>query len=61
MHQHSERLHQLHSDTALSAGARVGRLGLSLNLNPYRHDDPLHAEWRRGWQTHIAAQAQRAA
>ena len=36
-------------------GARVGRLGLSSNLNPYRPDDPLYAEWLQFWQSAIAA------
>jgi hypothetical protein len=50
-----------HRDTACAEGARVGQLGLSLEHNPYSSTDPLHAEWRRCWQSALAAQAQRAA
>lgn len=58
-HQLEQRQH--HSDTAFSEGARVGRLGLSLNLNPYVPADPLHAHWLRGWQTQVLELARRAA
>jgi hypothetical protein len=52
---------QLHSDTAFSEGARVGRLGLSLNLNPYGPDDPLYSDWVRGWHSQVLDCARRAA
>jgi hypothetical protein len=38
-----------HRQSAFTEGARVGRLALSNNLNPYQPEDPLYAEWRRGW------------
>jgi len=35
--------------SAFTEGARVGRLGLSLNVNPHRPDDPLYEDWLMGW------------
>lgn len=62
-HQRSslEQQQQLLSDTAAAQGARVGRLGLSLNHNPYGPGDPLHAHWLRSWQSQVVDRARRAA
>jgi hypothetical protein len=40
-----------HMETALAAGIRAGRLLLPYSCNPYRDDDPLYAEWIRGWRS----------
>jgi hypothetical protein len=47
--------------SAFTEGARVGRLALSLNLNPYKPEDPLYGEWRRGWDLGTNELARRAA
>jgi hypothetical protein len=47
--------------SAFTEGARVGRLAYPLNLNPYQPEDPLYAEWRRGWDLGTNELARRAA
>ena len=39
-----------HMTQAFAEGVRAGQLLLAPSLNPYREDDPRHAEWHRGWQ-----------
>jgi hypothetical protein len=50
-----------HLETALAAGIRAGRMLLPYSCNPYRDDDPLYAEWRRGWDLGTNELARRAA
>lgn len=49
-----EEQEEFDSEFAFSEGARVGRLGLSPNLNPYHPDDQLFAEWERGRKSALA-------
>jgi hypothetical protein len=60
MHPNEQQAEDL-KQHARHEGARVGRLALPNNLNPYQPEDPLYAEWRRGWDLGTNELARRAA
>jgi hypothetical protein len=57
----TEAQEQLNLAESFSAGRRIGRLRLSVNMNPHPEGSPAHAEWLRGWQIETADLARSAA